>query len=192
MLIGFAVFHAPHVEPGGGVGVAGFVFEFSDGGHDYEIALGDDGDDLGLPFVGLGDGALGHVGEELHDRVQAGRDAGVVLDVLLREVLGGLIPMARLEEVSDDVEDGLLVSVELGVGAGEQGFGVLGADDGGMLGGGGGRHQETDQGKGGAEHASILDFGLLIVGSLMGQGAIGRSPKYLVLTYSHRSRTFIF
>jgi len=69
VLIGFAVFHAPHVEPGGGVGFAGFVFEFSDGGDDDEIALGDDGDDLGLPFVGLGDGALGHVGEELHDRV---------------------------------------------------------------------------------------------------------------------------
>jgi len=81
----------------------------------------------------------------------------VVLDVLLREVLGGLIPMARLEEVSDDVEDGLLVSVELGVVAGEEGLGVLGADDGGVLGGGGYRETESCKcEKGPGDHNRIL------------------------------------
>ena len=121
VFIGFAIFDAPHVEPGGRIGFSFLVWirEFSHRGDSNKVAFGSDGDNFGFPLGWSGNRSRWHSREELHDRSEATRHVRVVLEVALADVLWSVGPVTRLQQVANDVEHNLLVGVELFVGTRE-------------------------------------------------------------------------
>ena len=67
-----------------------------------------------LFLSGIGVGL--RLSKKLHDRIESRCEVRVVLNVLLREVLVGELPVIRFEEIANDVKHDLLVRIELRIG----------------------------------------------------------------------------
>ena len=88
---------------------------------DHMIAFGHHAPRPSANLSGDGFGLnLQHLREELHDRGPSRRRIGVVLDVSLGKPFVREFPMPGFEQVADDVVGGLLVGVQLRIGAREQ------------------------------------------------------------------------
>ena len=86
----------------------------------------------------------------------------MVLSVAFGEVFRCVFPVSGFQQVSDDVESRLLVSIQLAVAAGEEGFGIGAAGDGSMLSGSDRGEEHKSEGRRDSVHTQLYRlFGLV-------------------------------